>query len=189
MGEIHSPQGVLPIVAAFSRYDEALDWGLARCESQFGAAALLSPRFEFVATNYYEPTMGPGIRKCFWAFECLADPGTLADWKQLSNEWEAEYARSHRHAEPRPLNLDPGYLTLAKLVLASTKDHTHRIYLRRGIFAEITLFYRRQRWEHHAWTFPDYRREDYQKFFSECREYYHRRLRGTEPHGTYSEEL
>ena len=72
--------------------------------------------------------------------------------------------------EPRPLNLDPGYLTLGKLVLASTKDFAHRIYLSRGIYAEVTLQYRHRRWEHHQYTFPDYRREDYQQFFSECRE-------------------
>jgi hypothetical protein len=189
MGDVLSPQSVLPIVAAFSRHDAALDWGLAQCEAHFGPAALVSPRFDFVATNYYEPTMGQGIRKCFWAFERLMDPAALADLKLLSNDWEAEYARTHRHGEPRPLNLDPGYITLAKLVLASTKDHTHRIYLSRGIFAEITLFYRRHRWEHHDWTFPDYRRDDYQQFFTECREYYHRRLKGTEPHSTVSGEV
>jgi hypothetical protein len=189
MGDILSPNAVLPLVAAFSRHEEALDWGRAKCEAQFGSIALVSPRFQFVATNYYESTMGQGIRKSFWAFERFIDPGTLAELKLLSNEWEAEYARSHRHAEPRPLNLDPGYLTLAKLVLASTKDHTHRIYLERGIYAEITLFYRKHRWEHHEWTFPDYRREDYQSFFTECREYYHRRLRGSAPHGTYSDEM
>ena len=71
---------------------------------------------------------------------------------------------------PRPLNLDPGYLTPAKLVLASTKDFAHRIYLSQGIFAEITLQYQHQRWKHHEYTFPDYRRADYQRFFSACRE-------------------
>src|SRR5262245_1428844 len=127
MGDVLSPQPVLPIVAAFSRHDAALDWGLAQCESYFGPIALVSPRFEFVGTNYYDPTIGPGIRMCFWAFERLMDPAALAGLKLLSNDWESEYARTHRHAEPRPLNLDPGYITLAKLVLALTKDHTHRI--------------------------------------------------------------
>jgi hypothetical protein len=62
-------------------------------------------------------------------------------------------------------------VTAAKLVLASTKDFAHRIYLRDGIFAEITLFFRHGRWEHHEWTFPDYRRADYHEFFSRAREY------------------
>jgi hypothetical protein len=115
--------------------------------------------------------MGPSLEKCFFAFERLVDPGELADRKWQANAWEAEYAESAGHEEPRPLNVDPGYLTPAKLVLASTKDHAHRIYLSRGIYAEVTLFYKDRRWQHRAWTFADYRRADYQRFFTECREY------------------
>jgi hypothetical protein len=90
--------------------------------------------------------------------------------KLQTNDWEAEYARQGRHDDPRPLNLDPGYLTPAKLVLASTKDHAHRIYLARGIYAEVTLSFKDRQWRAHPWTFPDYRRADYQQFFSECRQ-------------------
>ena len=71
----------------------------------------------------------------------------------------------------RPLNLDPGYITPAKLVLASTKDHAHRIYLRDGIYAEVTLSFRGRKWQPLEWTYPDYRRDDYQRFFTECREW------------------
>jgi hypothetical protein len=73
--------------------------------------------------------------------------------------------------DERPLNLDPGYITLAKLVLASTKDHAHRIYLSQGIYAEITLNYRAGSWQPLPWTYPDYRRSDFQEFFTNCREY------------------
>ena len=171
MGDIQSPLRVLAIMAAFSRHGDALAWGQQRAIERFGPVALESEPFEFTETAYYEPTMGAGLRKQFWAFERLSDPGELADWKIETNAWEAEYTALSRHAEPRSLNLDPGYITAAKLVLASTKDHAHRIYLQRGIFAEITLFYRHRRWEAHEWTFPDYRRDDYQAFFSRCREY------------------
>jgi hypothetical protein len=102
----------------------------------------------------------------------------LVELKLATNDWEAEYAGRKEHSEPRPLNLDPGYLTPAKLVLASTKDHAHRIYLSRGIHAEVTLSYKDRRWQHRDWTFADYRRADYQQFFTECREYLRRRERG-----------
>ena len=121
--------------------------------------------------------MGPDLRKVFFVFARPFDPAALVDVKLETNRWEEEYAHSGRHAEPRPLNLDPGYLGLGKLVLASTKDFTHRIYLDRGIYAEVTLHYKHHRWHHHQYTFADYRRDDYQRFFSECRRYLHDRTR------------
>ncbi len=176
MGDISQPTPVLLVLAAFSRHDAALRWAQQRATEAWGAVALASPRFSFVETSYYEPTMGRDIQKCFWAFERFVDPAALVDFKLQTNAWEAEYARQGGHAEARPLNLDPGYLTPAKLVLASTKDHAHRIYLSRGIFAEVTLFYKDRRWHHRDWTFPDYRRADYQQFFEACRQH----LRGRE---------
>jgi hypothetical protein len=177
MGEITEPASVLVILAAFSRHSAALDWAIARAAAVWGDVALASPRFSFVETDYYEPTMGAGIEKCLWAFGRLIDPADLVALKLATNAWETEYAESAGHDEPRPLNLDPGYLTPAKLVLASTKDHAHRLYLSRGIYAEVTLFYKDRRWQHRDWTFPDYRRADYQQFFSECRDYLRRRER------------
>jgi hypothetical protein len=162
-------------MAAFSRYGEALDWARRRAEDVWGPVALESTRFVFDDTDYYTPTMGPGLAKVFWLFDSPSggafDPAGLVDVKLTTNGWEDEYAALARHDEPRPLNLDPGYLTLGKLVLASTKDFAHRIYLDRGIFAEITLYYRHHRWEPHQWTFADYRRADYQEFFDKCREH------------------
>jgi hypothetical protein len=175
MGDIHQPEPVLFLLAAFSRHDAALDWARQRAESAWGTVALESPRFEFAETDYYEPTMGPGLRKCFFTFGPPVDPVVLAERKIETNDWELEYAKRAGHAEPRPLNLDPGYLTPAKLVLASTKDHAHRLYLARGIYAEVTLYFKGRRWQYRDWTFPDYRRDDYQQFFSACRELLRRR--------------
>lgn len=166
------------ILAAFSRYDEALDWARRRAEDQWGAPVLESERFAFSETEYYQRTMGGDLKKVFWTFKPGFEPADLPEAKLATNQWELEYARVADAAEERPLNLDPGYLTLGKLILASTKDFTHRIYLNRGIFAEVTLYYQHGRWEHHRWTFPDYRREDYQAFFSQSRQYLHRWIRG-----------
>ncbi|HEY2147110.1 MAG TPA: DUF4416 family protein [Pirellulales bacterium] len=181
MGEIHQAESVLPIVAAFSRYDEALDWVRHRAAATFGEIALESPRFDFRETDYYAGTMGEGLKKCFWVFEPRRDPAELANWKIAANDWETEYARRGDHPEPRPLNLDPGYLTLAKLVLASTKDHAHRVYLDRGIYAEVTLYFKDGRWQHREWTFPDYRRTDYQEFFTAARRFIRARGREASP--------
>lgn len=171
MGQISSPRPVLLVLSAFSRHEAALDWAQVRAEQHWGPVALASERFAFVDTDYYEATMGAGISKQFFAFERLVDPGELPAIKRLTNAWEDEFATEGGCEEPRPLNLDPGYLTLAKLVLASTKDHAHRIYLADGIFAEVTLFYKHRVWQAREWTFPDYRRAEYHAFFSRCREW------------------
>ena len=158
------------LVAVVSRRPVALDWARERLSAQFGSVAVASDAFEFTETAYYTPTMGTDLKKQFLAFEPLIDPIALAAIKRQTNGWEAEYAALGRHEEVRPLNLDPGYITAAKLVLASTKDHAHRIYLRDGIYAEVTLSYRHRQWQPHEWTYPDYRRDDFHEFFSRCRQ-------------------
>ncbi len=170
MGDIQLPAPVLLIIAASSRHEAALAWARERCVAHFGPVVLASEAFDFTESDYYAASMGSGLEKQFLAFERLADPAALADIKRQTNGWEAEYAALGRHAEPRPLNLDPGYITPAKLVLASTKDHAHRLYLRDGIYAEVTLTYRQRQWQPLEWTYPDYRRDDYQRFFAQCRE-------------------
>ncbi len=171
MGHIHESAPVLLIVAVISRYKAAIGWSLNRCTKHYGRVALVSEAFDFTETDYYTSTMGTDLKKQFLAFQRLVDPVELADIKRETNRWEAEYADVARRPEPRPLNLDPGYITPAKLVLASTKDHAHRVYLRGGIYAEITLAYRQRHWQPLEWTYPDYRRDDYQRFFAQCREW------------------
>jgi hypothetical protein len=176
MGEIHRPQFVLPILAAFSRHPDALDWARRKAAEHWGTVALASEVFAFTETSYYATEMGEDLKKCFFAFERLIDPEDLPGLKCSGNEWEIEYRRAHDHSERRPLNLDPGYLTEAKLVLATTKDRDHRLYLSRGIYAEVTLSFVGGQWRRHHWTYPDYQRPEYHEFFDRCREYYRRRL-------------
>lgn len=181
MGDVHPHPPVLLLLAAFSRYPAALVWTRQKLEDTWGPLALESPPFEFLETDYYQPTMGGPLIKQFFACQQLLPAADLPQVKLLTNQWERDYAASADHPEPRPLNLDPGYIDLGKLVLASTKDHMHRIYLDQGIYAEITLSYRQRGWHAWDWTFPDYRRADYHEFFSRCRQYYYQRQRGEEP--------
>lgn len=171
MGDIHEPVPVLLMIAVISRYEVSLNWARETLIQRFGPLAFQSAAFDFTETDYYAATMGPNLKKQFLAFERLIDPGALAGIKRQTNDSEAEYAASAGHSEPRPLNLDPGYITPAKLVLASTKDHAHRIYLGGGIYAELTLNFRHRQWQPLEWTYPDYRRDDFQQFFTQCREW------------------
>lgn len=177
MGQIVSHRPVLLICAAFSRYPAALDWGKQQAEQAWGPIALASDLFDHQETRYYDASMGTDLKKTFWAFEWLIDPANLPGLKLQTNTLEDFYKQVMDHPEPRPLNLDPGYLTEAKLVLASTKDRDHRIYLRDGIYAEGTLYFHQGAWKTRPWTYPDYQRADYHEFFTRCREYLRRRYK------------
>ncbi len=176
MGDIREHRRVLLLVAAFSGSLAALAWARAQLVAAWGAIALESELFAFRETAYYDSTMGTGLRKQFWVFDELIDPASLPERKLQANQWEVACAAAVPTSVPRPLNLDPGYLTEAKLILASTKDRDHRIYLDRGVFAENTLYFHAGLWRDRPWTYPDYQRADYHQFLVRCRDYYRQRL-------------
>lgn len=181
MAEIREHEPVLLFLAVFSRYEEAIGWGRRRAGEAWGPLALESEWFDFTETRFYEPAMGTGLKKVLLAFSTLVDPASLPERKRETNQWEQEYKDRFAGPEHRPLNLDPGYLTEAKLVLASTKDRDHRIYLSQGIFAENTLYFRTGAWQSRPWTYPDYRRSDYHEFLMRCRKFYRRSKRVQRP--------
>jgi hypothetical protein len=168
---------VLLVVAAFSRHDMAIAWGRERLEQAFGSVGLASAPFVFNQTSYYQATMGSNLHKQFLAFQRLVTPDSLPAIKLQTNSLEDELAATQAYPEPRPLNLDPGHLSLGKFLLATTKDQAHRVYLRDGIFAEVTLRYEAGAFEPWPWTYADYRQESVRAFLQEARDYYRRRLR------------
>ena len=171
MGSINQASPVLLFLAAFASNDTALDWAKQRAELEFGPIELESEPLRFDRfTDYYAKSMGGVLFKRLWGFRRRIDPATLANVKRLTNDWEEEYAATAVESAPRPLNLDPGYVDLGKLILASTKNHAHRIYLRDGIFAETTLIYTKKQWTPLPWTYPDYQSPEYHEFLNRCRE-------------------
>ena len=169
MGEIKPHPKVLLLLAVCSRYDQGFQWARQTAEQAWGPIALESIEFSFDQTDYYLASMGPDLRKQFLVFDRLRDPAELVAIKHQTNAWEQAYQQNQEHPELRPLNLDPGYLTEAKLVLVTTKDRDHRLYLDQGIYAETTLCYSHRSWQTRPWTYPDYQSSEYQDFFSQCR--------------------
>ncbi|HJT75965.1 MAG TPA: DUF4416 family protein, partial [Gemmataceae bacterium] len=144
-----------------------------------GPVALAGPPYPFTETRYYEPTMGPALQKQLLAFDRLLPPEALADVKRRTNALEDRLARSGTYPEPRPLNLDPGTLGLGKFLLATTKDQAHRVYLRDGIYAEVTLHFQAGAFVPWLWTYADYRRPAVLDFLKRCRMFYRQRLLDT----------
>src|SRR5438270_10744586 len=175
MAEPRTPAPVLLVVAAFSRHVSALGWAQERLTAHFGPIAWASLLFEFRQTQYYEATMGPGLRKHFLVFHDLVGLDALAEAKLWTNALERELAGAGLYPEPRPLNLDPGLLSLGKFQLATTKDQAHRVYLRDGIFAEVTLRFQAGAFEPWPWTYADYREADVRAFLKELRDLYRQR--------------
>jgi uncharacterized protein DUF4416 len=176
MADSHIHPPVLLIVAAFSRHEEALHWAEEKLIAQFGTIARSSPDYNFHQTRYYESTMGPGLKKRFLIFRDLIPAEGLAEVKVHTNKLEQELAAAPRFPEPRPLNLDPGILSLGKFMLATTKDQAHRIYLREGIFAEVTLQFQSHAYRPNPWTYADYREPPLLDFLRDARDYYRQRL-------------
>lgn len=187
MGQVHPAERVALVIGMLAAREAVLAEAESALAARCGAVALRSETWPFDFTRYYEPAMGPGLLRRFVALRDLIDPAELATLKLATQEIEAAAATRHAApgAPPRPLNLDPGYLALGKLVLASTKDHAHRIYLGRGIYAEVTLFFRDGEFHPHAWTYPDYRTPAYHAFFHQVRD----SLRGRDRSGAAGDTI
>jgi hypothetical protein len=176
--ETQGPQSLL-VVACFTRHAEALAWAEEQLQLTYGPVQLRSADYDFHHTRYYEPDMGPGLRKRLLLFERMPAADALAYIKNHTISLEHRLAETGRFPERRPLNLDPGFLQLGKFLLASTKDQTQRIYLRDGIFAEITLRFQAGAFEPWPWTYADYREPEVLRFLGEARAYLYQRLKAS----------
>ena len=139
-----------------------------RLAERFGAVDLTSPTLDFDFTDYYEPEMGPDLKRKFVSFVRRVDPGEIAAIKLATNGLEETFAPMDMSAK-RPINLDPGYICGSKLVLASAKDRSQRIYVGSGIYVEITLEFRKGRFWPVPTTYRDYASDAYIEFFTEVR--------------------
>jgi hypothetical protein len=172
MTPIRLPQPVLLIVASFSRHIALLEEAGRHLEDAFGPIALASLPYPFTQTTYYEPSMGPELKKLFFVFQNLVSADSLAAAKIRTNELERTLADAGAYPEKRPINLDPGILTLGKFMLATTKDQAHRIYQRDGIYAEVTLRFEAGAYAPWPWTYADYRQPAVLAFLSDARALY-----------------
>ncbi len=138
---------------------------LSRIEARYSAVDMESESFEFDCTDYYEQEMGTPLYRRFFAFRDLLDPTFLPDAKQLTQTLEQEMSQMGK----RQVNLDPGYISTAKVVIATAKNHGHRIPLRDGVYAHLEYIAKGGGMRFLEWTYPDFRKPEYVAFFSTLR--------------------
>jgi uncharacterized protein DUF4416 len=147
-------------------------------QQHFGAIMLRSQGFPFRQTSYYTREMGEGLTRLYVAFAPLINIPELMVVKHTTNRLEGRWSVGPAQ---RRVNLDPGYLDLGKVVLATTKNHAHRLYIGAGIYAEVTLRYRQKRFQAWEWTYPDYQLPMALDFFNQLRDLYKAQLRTCHP--------
>ncbi len=140
-----------------------------RLAGVFGPPLLVGDPFPFDCTDYYVPQTGDKALKRFLVFGPCGKGPDLAAWKRWAVDQERAFAAFPEAAVPRPVNLDPGLLTLDNLTLASTKERAHRVYLGRGIFAEVELLWEAGAFLPLPWTYPDYRTAAARALFAAAR--------------------
>lgn len=161
----NEPEAVVLLMGVLHTARHTVAGITAELEAAFGPLRAATAPVSFDFTNYYEPEMGAGLSRWYCAFRTLVSPGELAGIKLRTNALEQASAVDGR----RTLNLDPGLLTPHSLILASCKNFSHRIYLRDGIYAEVTLLVRGGHLDELPWTYPDYRQASVRAFFDEQR--------------------
>jgi len=141
-------------------------YALRALVERYGEVLFYSPPLQWNFSNYYKQELGDDIKRRYLFFDELIDLDRLAEIKLTTNQIEQILSIDNK----RTVNIDPGYLTEAKVVLASTKDYSHRIYLKDGIFAEVTLIYKKGNFVPHINTYSDYCTKSHQFYFHIARQ-------------------
>lgn len=162
MSSPRQPQMAKLIVGILFRDFEVRRQVLTALSDRFGPWDFLSEPQPFTYTTYYDQEMGAGLLRQTGSLLELVQSEALPDIKLFTNQVEQKFCPGGN----RQINLDPGLLTLERLVLATGKNFTHRIYLRDGIYADLTLIYQKGAYRPLPWTYPDYQEAGLLHFLS-----------------------
>jgi hypothetical protein len=169
------PKDVLLVLSILSsRWDEFWPALLLELEGIFGDVDYVSSMILFDETSYYDEELGTPIYRRFISFKKLVVPDRLPEIKLSTNRLEKRYQTDDGK---RIFNLDPGILSFERFVLATGKEYTHRIYLKDGIWADLTLIFQKGRWQVLPWTYPDYAKKEIQDILLYLRNSYREKLR------------
>ena len=160
-----TPQKVKLIAAVTYQVSAQLQSAETFLTGQFGPIDFRTPEFDFNFTDYYREEMGDNLKKIFFGFEKLIPRETLADIKLSTTKYETDTSMNGK----RTVNIDPGYIGEANIILASTKNFSHRIYLEKGIYGDCNLILKDGEYHPLPWTYPDYKEQWIREFLFEVR--------------------
>ncbi|HOP85755.1 MAG TPA: DUF4416 family protein [Syntrophorhabdaceae bacterium] len=172
MGNIKQPKPVALFASIIYKNEGILTEVLKTLEEKIGIIEDRTHIMAFNHTDYYEREMGSGLNRIFILFNNLIERESLVNIKLKTNEIEKYFSIK----EKRHVNIDPGYVSLENIVLATTKNYTHRIYLGSGIYGDLTLIYKKGTYNPLEWTYPDYASNDIITIFNKWRNLYKRKL-------------
>lgn len=174
MGKIKKKKVVKLIVGLIFREEKVYFLVKNILEKKFGRIDFESPNLDFSKyTNYYEEELGKNLKRKFLSFKSLIKPDSIFKIKHFTQKLEKKFSLK----EKRTINIDPGYLDFSKLILSTTKDYKHRVYLKDGIYAEVTLYYEKESFRAFDWTYPDYRTSEYIEIFNTIRQIYKEQMK------------
>lgn len=169
MGEIRTPAKVKIIVGVLAKDTQSVEDVRETLRNRFGEEDLNLSPFPFTFTNYYVDEIGDVPVRAFFSYETLVERTEIVDIKLWTNDIELEIAEKNGTPGLRPVNLDPGYMTLGQFFLATTKDQRQRVYMQRGIFVEPTLYFQDGHFHAFEWTYRDYQSEKYIQYLEQVR--------------------
>jgi hypothetical protein len=169
MWKLNDPKPVKLIIGILASNHQCLHLAVDSLSDKFGKIDLSSEVWPFNHTDYYKEETGPRILRQFVSIKQLIVPDKLAKIKHQTNKLEQKLAKKLALPLTRPLNLDPGIIEPSKMVLATTKNYSHRIYIGKKMYAEVTLIFDKGSWQPQAYTYPDYRQQCYFDFFDKVR--------------------
>ena len=169
MGSVRTPAPVRLVMGVLAKDADAVKAALPRLLEKFGKEDCSLAPFPFAFTNYYVEELGSAPVRSFVCYERLIAREEIVDIKLWTNALELKIAEENGTPGKRPVNLDPGYMTLGQFFLATTKDQRQRVYIRDGIFVEPTLYFQDGHFHHFDWTYRDYQSEPYIRYMEEVR--------------------
>ncbi len=146
---------------------------LAALKKKFSAIDLTSTAMPFDFSDYYNPEMGDNLNRFWISFKKLITTADIAGIKNFTNSIEDNFAVNNK----RRINIDPGYITPANVILATTKDYSHRIYLSGGVYGEVTAIYKKYEVVKLPWSYPDYFSNPAKEFLLKARKDLMKQLR------------